>query len=406
MKRLNVRLQWSPDDVIDVGQLAHADRRIHFEFAPGFLERGLNPSPFKLPARRGLIEHTDLAFGPLPGVFDDSLPDGWGLLLIDRMLRKQGIDPATVSPLDRLAYVGNHAMGAMTFHPPVDPLGRDESDLDLHELGKNAKAVLEGEATAILPQLMRAGGSPGGARPKVLVGVRGERIISGEGDLPDGFDPWLIKFPAGKDARGSGPVEFAYAAMARAAGINVPETRLFHVARGTSYFGVRRFDREEANRRRHVHTFANLVHANFRIPSTDYLDLLKVTLLLTRNHADVVQAFRQMAFNVAAHNRDDDAKNFSFVMNPLGEWRLSPAYDLTYCAGPGGEHTTTVAGEGRAPNREHVLKVAERSDIGRKEAIQALDGVSAALSRWTTFAKDAGCTQKQARTIAAAFVHL
>jgi serine/threonine-protein kinase HipA len=406
MKKNVVRLQWSPEEVIDVGQLAETDRRVYFEFAPGFLERHLDLSTFKLPRRSGLIEHTDRAFGPLPGLFDDSLPDGWGLILMDRMFRKRKIDPAVVSPLDRLSYVGTRAMGALTFHPPNNDLERDEELLNLYELGQNARAVLAGEATAVLPQLMRAGGSPGGARPKVLVGVQGEQIISGETDLPAGFDPWIVKFTAKADGRDAGRIEFAYAAMARAAGIHVPETRLLQVEKGNSYFAVRRFDRGPANQRLHVHTFGNLIQTNFRIPSTDYVQLLKVTLMLTRNRADVAQAFRQMAFNIAAHNRDDHAKNFAFIMNHVGEWSLSPAYDLTHSAGPGGEHTMTVAGEGRAPNREHALEVAEEAEIERREAIRILGEVNAAITGWPMFADEAGCSQRRSRAVAKKFAHL
>ena len=406
MKKISIRLRWSPDDVVDVGHIAEADRRIYLEFAPSFLDRPLQLSPFKLPLRSGLIEHTDRAFGPLPGLIDDSLPDGWGRLLMDRMFRKRGLDPAAVSPLDRLSYVGTHAMGALTFHPPTNDFERDERLLDLTELGRNAQEVLSGESAAVLPALMRAGGTPGGARPKVLIGFDGKRIISGEDDLPAGYDHWIVKFPSHADAPDAGSVEFAYAAMARAAGICVPETRLFRVAKGESYFGVRRFDREPGNRRLHVHTFGNLIQTNFRIPSTDYVQLLNVTLALTRNRADVVQAFRQMAFNIAAHSRDDHAKNFAYIMNPLGEWSLSPAYDLVHSAGPGGEHTMTVAGEGRAPTREHVMNVARQADISRRKALEILDQMNEALTDWPKFAGEAGCTLKRCRDIAETFTKL
>ncbi len=406
MKKMDVRLQWSARDVIQVGQLAEADRRIFFEFDAEFLDRGLNLSPFKLPLRPGLIEHVDRVPGALPGLIDDSLPDGWGRLLMDRMFRKRGIEPAAVSPLDRLAYLGTRTMGALTYHPPEDDLDRDERVLDLHELGMNAQAIFAGETAVVLPQLLRAGGSPGGARPKVLVGIRGDTIVSGEDDLPDEFEHWIVKFAGREDARDAGPVEYAYAAMARKAGIDFPETRLFRAGKGHSYFGVRRFDRPLKNRRLHVHTFGNLMQVNFRIPSTDYADLLRATLALTRNHVDVVRAFRRMVFNIAAHNRDDHAKNFAFVMNAAGEWALSPAYDLTHSAGPGGEHTMTVAGEGRTPGREHVLKVAEQFEIRAKDAASIIEEVNAAISGWKTLADEAGCTKRRARAIWGSFTRL
>ena len=398
MKKVTVQLRRSPDESVVVGQLAEVDRRIYFEYDAGFLHRGLAISPFRLPPRAGLIEHVDRAFGPLPGLIDDSLPDGWGLLLMDRMFRRRGVDPASVSPLDRLSYLGTRTMGALTYHPAAD-VEHDDRLIDLHEIGKNAEQIYAGEAVEVLPQLMRAGGSPGGARPKVLVGFRGDDVISGEEDLPDGYEHWIVKFSAKADVRDPGPMEFAYAQMARAAGIDVPETRLFPVARNRRYFGVRRFDRAAGNRRVHVHTFGNLIHANFRIPSTDYADLLNVTSALTRNHQDVLRVFRLMAFNVAAHNRDDHAKNFAFVMNEAGEWSLAPAYDLGLAPGPGGEHSMTVLGEGRSPTRQHVLKLAEQSGIRSKDAAAIVEQVNDAVSKWRQFASDAGCTRSTTATV-------
>lgn len=412
MRELTVRLQRTPGDTLSVGRLAEQDHRIYFEYDDAFLDTGIELSPFKLPTQPGLIEHRDLSFGPLPGVFDDSLPDGWGLLLMDRHFRRQGIDPATLSPLDRLAYLGTRTMGALTYHPPSrEQPEHDDLLIDLYDLGCNAEEVLEGDAAEVLPDLMRAGGSPGGARPKVLVGVHDNRIISGENDLPERFlasggEHWIVKFAARADARDAGPVEYAYSLMARAAGIDMPPTRLFEVKHGRSvrrYFGVQRFDRPrnaDGNRRIHMHTFANLIHANFRIPSTDYADLFKVTQALTRNHADLLRLFRLMLFNIAAHNRDDHAKNFAFTLDDqTGEWSLAPAYDLTHSPGPGGEHTTTILGEGRQPTRDHCLKLATQFGLKPRETSPIIDQVNAAITRWPHFADQASCTKKIATTI-------
>lgn len=405
MRRLTVRLRHSPEDSVVVGTLAEHQRRIYFEFDAAFLASGLNLSPFKLPLRSGLIEHTDLAFGPLPGLFDDSLPDGWGLLLMDRRFRGKGIDSATLSPLDRLAYLGTRTMGALTYHPPHE-VDRDGGLLDLHELGTNAEDVLAGDAVVVLPQLMQAGGSPGGARPKVLIGIHDDRIVSGEDDLPDGLVHWIVKFAAREEARDAGPVEYAYSLMARAAGLELPEARLFELGRGRRsrrYFAVARFDRGTGNRRVHVHTFGNLIHANFRIPSTDYADLFKVTRALTRNHDQIRKLFRRMVFNVAAHNRDDHSKNFAFMLDhSTGEWSLTPAYDLTYSPGPGGEHTTSLLGEGKCPTREHCLELAGQVGLRRHETTPIIDQVNASIARWRDFAGQAGCTRQITSTIGAA----
>ena len=402
MKKLDVRLTRSPDDSMHVGTLAEDRGRVYFEYAADFLATGLNLSPFRLPFEPGLFEHRDREFGPLPGVFDDSLPDGWGLLLMDRHFRSLGRNLAEISPLDRLAWLGTRTMGALTYHPPASRDDSDASVFDLHDLARQSQEILAGSAVDVLPQLLKAGGSPGGARPKVLVGYNPDTgaVISGEDDLPEGFEHWIVKFMAKEDSPDAGAVEYAYSLMARQAGIDMPPTRLFETAKGEHFFGIRRFDRD-GNRRYHIHTFGNLIHSNFRIPSADYADLLKATSLLTRNHQDVLRAFRRMAFNVLAHNRDDHVKNFAFILDDKnGDWALTPAYDLLFTPGPGGEHTMTIAGEGRNPNRPHMLKLAQQAEISKREATVIIDEVQAAVGNWTDHAAQAGVRQTTADQIA------
>lgn len=404
MKRLEVRFGRGPGDAPRVGTLAEDRGRVYFEYTATWLERGHSLSPFKLPSAPGLHEHTDRRFGPLPGLFDDSLPDGWGLLLQDRHFARLDRPLAAIGPLERLSYLGSRTMGALTYHPPA---AREEDGggvFALHDLAKNAQEVLTGGAAEVLPALLRAGGSPGGARPKVLVGYdpAKDTVVSGEADLPPGAEPWIVKFPSRPEEAHAGPVEQAYALMARAAGIAMPETRLFPTAEGERFFGARRFDRDGA-RRRHVHTFGNLIHADFRVHSNDYADLLKVTARLTRNHADVLRAFRLAAFNVAAHNRDDHVKNFAFLLDDAtGDWCLSPAYDLTFSHGPGGEHSLTVAGEGRRPGSGDLARLAAGAGIPPREAGAIVEEVRAAVARWDVHAAAAGVVNGIRRRIGAA----
>jgi serine/threonine-protein kinase HipA len=402
MKKLDVRLTRSPGDVLPVGTLAEDRGRVYFQYAAAFLATGLNLSPFRLPFEAALFEHTDRDFGPLPGLFDDSLPDGWGLLLMDRHFRSRGLNLAEVSPLDRLSWLGTRTMGALTYHPPAKRENVDASVFDLHNLARNSQEILAGTVAEVLPQLLRAGGSPAGARPKVLVGFSPATggVISGEDDLPDGFEHWIVKFPAKADTPDAGAVEYAYSLMARESGIDMPPTRLFETPHGDRFFGVKRFDRA-GQRRFHIHTFGNLIQSNFRIPSADYADLLKVTSLLTRNHQDVLRAFRLMVFNVLAHNRDDHVKNFAFIMDDgTGEWRLSPAYDLLFTPGPGGEHTMTLAGEGKNPGRSQMLRLAEQAGVSKQEFSGIIDQVRAVVAGWTRFAAEAGASASSIRQIA------
>lgn len=387
MKELNVYLNFSETDKIFVGILAESGNRIFFEYDASFLLDPLWLSPYKLPPKPGLFEHKDKDFGPVFGLFDDSLPDGWGLLLMDRFLRKQGVDADRLSVLDRLAFLGRHTMGALIYEPAAKHEKTDKH-LDLEALARHSRQIMEGEAVDILPALMKAGGSPGGARPKILAGVKGNTLLSDEHDLPPGFEPWMIKFNSTQDSPDAGAVEFAYSMMAKQAGIIMPETRLFESGPQNRYFGIKRFDRNH-NHRFHVHTFGNLIHSNFRTPECDYETFLKVVLDLTKNHKDLEKGFRRMIFNVMANNRDDHVKNFAFMLDAKKEWALTPAYDLTFSKGPGGEHSMSISGEGGTPGKKEVLCLGEKTGLPFHKIRDIIGEVGASIERWPEFAKAA-----------------
>jgi len=392
LKTLKVFFNRSKNDKFIVGQLAESKNRIYFEYDPSFLAGPLNLSPYTLPPEPGLHEHKDRNFGPLFGLFDDSLPDGWGLLLMDRFLRKQGVNIERLSALDRLSFLGKSTMGALTYEPAVKHEKYDDI-IDLKILAEQSRQIIEGKSARVLPLLMKAGGSPGGARPKLLVGINNNRIISGEDDLPQDFEYWIIKFDSKNDFIDAGAVEYAYSLMAGEAGIFMPKTRLFELDTGERFFGVKRFDRKN-NQRFHVHTFGNLIHSNFRIPGCDYETFLKVVLDLTRNHQDLERAFRQMIFNVLANNRDDHVKNFAFMIDENQEWTLTPAYDLIYSNGPGGEHSMSLAGEGRNPGSKEIFKLGRQQGLATIKINDCLEQVMAAVKEWSTYARTAGVTEQ------------
>ncbi len=386
MKKLSVIYRKEKGDTFPVGQLAMSGHRVYFEYDPSFLAESLWLSPFKLPPKPGLFEHIDRNFGSLFGLFDDSLPDGWGLMLMDRFFAKQGIDVASISILHRLAFLGTATMGALTYEPALTHEKESSSAFDLHLLAQQSREIIEGRSDTVLPQLMRAGASPGGARPKVLVGVDGEKIISGEDDLPGGFEHWIVKFNSENDLADAGAVEYAYSLMAKDAGIVMPETRLFRTKTGERFFGIKRFDRQ-GNRRYHVHTLGNMLHVNYRIPSMDYQAFFKVIKVLTKNHQDLLRGFRQMIFNVLSNNRDDHVKNFAFMINDSQEWTLTPAYDLTYSPGPGGEHSMTVAGEGQQPGSGDFMRLGKESGLSTNEINHCLERVFLAVKKWRDHAQ-------------------
>ena len=367
-KSLNVI--YRPRDML-VGNLIQHGNEIMFNYSGEFMDSGLNLSPFKLKFAPGL-QRSDARFRQyLHGVFDDSLPDGWGVLLMDKELRRIGMRD-TISPLDRLAFIGDNAMGALSYQPSIDHKDNNRELFDICKIAEDSIRFFDGETDDILPILARAGGSPGGARPKALIGLKGDKIISGESSLPEGYEPWLIKFAAKKEAATAGYMEYAHYRMAIDAGLKMMESRLFDVD-GVQYFGTKRFDRI-GNKRVHFHTVGNLVDANFREPALDYEALLRITRVLTRNRKDELMMFRLMVFNVAIENRDDHAKNFSFLMDDNGTWRMAPAYDLTRSVHLR-EHSTSVAGKGRDITRADMLAVASESGISLSDAHEIMDQV-------------------------------
>lgn len=401
MRRLEVRLD-DGGTAVTLGTLAERDRRVFFEYDAGFVDRGIEISPLKLPLRAGVQEGPPTPFEGLFGVFSDSLPDGWGMLLMDRDFRQRGISRERVTQVDRLAYIGSRGMGALTYHPTTGPKDAGTDEVELDELSAQAVVVLEGSTGEVLPELLRAGGSPGGARPKVVVGYReGDgRLISGSDRLPDGYRGYIVKFGSREDHADAGVVELAYARMAEAAGLEVPASCLFHTPAGARYFGAARFDRPPGGRR-HVHTLAGLLHANFRYPEVDYEAYLRATLYVTRDQTAVVQGFRRMVFNVLACNRDDHSRNFAFLMEPDGVWRHTPAYDLTFSRGPGGEHTMAVAGEGRQPTRRHFSDLAAKMAIPAAQRDAVIEQVAQAVARWPGVAGELGVDETLAAEIQA-----
>jgi serine/threonine-protein kinase HipA len=396
LRKLEVRLEHARGDDDLVGHLVEHRGQVGFEYAASYLNSGRSISPLKLPLQPGLVWAPTQ--GRLHGVFDDALPDGWGMLLMDRHFRRAGVDAPGVGALDRLAYLGARTMGALTFHPPADDRPVITDFLDLQRLADAADQVLEGEASELLPQLQQAGGTPGGARPKVLVALRGDQMRAGAELPPEGHESWLIKFSGRHEPADTGAVEHVYANLARRAGISMPETRLFSTSTGQRFFGVRRFDRAGSTRL-HTHTLAGLLNADFRVPNLDYDHFLRVTAQLTRSHLDVTEAFRRMLFNVLAYNRDDHGKNTSYIMDRDGAWSLAPAYDLTFASGPGGHHTMAIHGETLRPSWRDMLALAHPAGIDERAAVGILEQVRAALHGWTaearTHAVDEGIIARQ-----------
>lgn len=382
-----------------VGRLAFRQRQVLFEYDPAFIASGIELSPIKLPLKAGVFTTPDMIFDGLYGVFNDSLPDGWGRLLLERAVERHGIRRGQLNVLDRLTFVGRNGMGALSYEPDRSLDAGGGAPLALDRLAEESAMVLAGESEEVFEELLRLNGSSAGARPKIVaqVSANKSKIVHGDAALKPGFEHWIIKFASSLDPRDMGPIEYAYNLMAKEAGVDVPETYLFRT-RKRGYFGVKRFDRR-GGERIHMHSLSGLIHADHRVPALDYNLILRVVLALTRNVAEAEKAYALACFNVLAHNRDDHAKNFSFLLNGTHSWAFAPAYDLTFSDGPGGEQSTMVMGEGRDPGVEHLKALGKEHNL--KNAPRILAKVQAAVSRWRHYAAAAGVTARSMKEIAA-----
>jgi serine/threonine-protein kinase HipA len=398
---LNVFLRWNSYDTQIVGRLAYRDRVAYLEYDETFSNSGTELSPVHHQTEPGLLRPHDIGvFEGLHGVFNDSLPDGWGRLLVDRLARQLQIDPATLTPLDRLACIGERGIGALCYAPALDVLDKTKSTLDLDKLALGSRLVLQGHISDVISELWQVGGSPGGARPKALIAVdEGGHAIHGTEATPKDHIPYLVKFAGPDDPQDIGPIEQAYAKMAQAANVHMPQTRLLQGTQGRSYFAARRFDRD-GSKRFHVHSASGLLYADIRLPSLDYQDLIALTRFVTRDQRECRAMFTLAVFNVLAHNRDDHARQFSFIMEPGGTWRLAPAYDLTFASGPGGEHSTSVLGHGKSITRSHLTALGKKADLKDRDIEDIIDVVAEAISYWSRFAKECGVSTASRRRIA------
>lgn len=343
-----------------VGTLAlTASGVLAFEYDAAWIEDGYSISPLSLPLEKRVFVAGRHPLDGVFGVFDDSLPDGWGRLLVDRLFRSKGIDPLEVGPIGRLAVVGSSGMGALEYEPSVSPARGDHS-VDLDEVAEECRSLLESDFSEDLDTLFELGGSSGGARPKILTKVDGE--------------DWIIKFPSSSDVCDIGLREYNVSLAARSCGVEMAETRLFPSKYCAGYFGTKRFDRilgEDGRPRRvHMASAGALLETSHRTPNLDYDLLMRLTLRLTDDFGAVERLYRLMCFNVYVGNKDDHAKNFAFLFDEAAHsWVLSPAYDLTRNAGMGGEHATMVNGKGSLIEDDDLLAVAKRA------------GMSASLAR-------------------------
>lgn len=332
----------------EVGTLALTPEGLcAFEYSGTWLNNGVSISPFELPIKESVfIARPEPFYGGF-GVFDDSLPDGWGLLIQDRYLQGRGINPQSLNLLDRLALVGTQGRGALEFHPDRSLIS-DADYIDFERLSRESEEILRNKKYSGegIEEFQKRGGSPGGARPKVTVKYEGKE--------------WLVKFPSLEDGKDIGKLEYEISILAQKSGIEMPETRLFE----GKYFGVERFDRNEGEKL-HVVSVAGLLRADYRLPSIDYYHIFKIASVLSHNQEDLWKIYRLMVFNYLIDNNDDHAKNFSFIYRN-NEWRFSPAYDLLPSNGINGFRTTSI-NDSITPQKKDLIELGGKFGLKEKD---------------------------------------
>jgi serine/threonine-protein kinase HipA len=389
-----------------------------FRYTPEFRKRGIEPSPLQMPVEDRTFLFTDLpieTYRRLPAMLSDALPDDFGNALINRWMADRGITSDEITPLDRLAYMSNRAMGALQFKPARGPATRIPTAIQMSELVNEARKAVKGtieddeHANAALRHIIEVGTSAGGARAKAVIAwnPKTEEIRAGQLAAPPGFEHWLLKFDGiGKDndlgsSQDYGRIEYAYHLMARAAGITMTDSRLLQ-ENGRAHFMTRRFDREDEDVRHHAQTLCAMSHIDYKkIGTNSYSQLFDTVNRLKLPYSDREEVFRRMVFNVMGRNCDDHSKNFSFRLKQGGAWELAPAYDVTFAHNPGSkwtrQHLMSVNGKFTDFRLRDLLAVADRFAIGTASPV--IDQVRKAINAWPRHARQAGVGMKQLQNI-------
>lgn len=389
----------------DVGTIFLTDRDSYsFVYSDEWINIGIELSPLVMPLGRDVYRFPNLnrdTYYGLPGLIADSLPDKFGNSVIDAYMQQNGISPLSVTSLQRLAYVGRHAMGAMEFEPADKASHNGEhykEPLAMRDIVESARRIINSEFTEVRSEFFGIGSLAGGARAKAVIGYNPQtcNIVSGQLDVPEGYTHYLIKLDGTDGSHGVyGRRESAYLSMARAAGIQTPDHFLFEDD-GQAHLMVKRFDRTESGEKVHMQSLCGLAYLDFNQRMvTEYSTFLRIIRQLNMGADSLEEAARRMAFNVLGVNRDDHTKNQSFLMDRDGRWSLSPAYDLAFAWNEAPDswthqHQMLVNGKARGITRQDMRDAVKQVDIRPARMDEIIDQVDAALAEWPRFAEGAG----------------
>jgi len=406
--RLDVYRTLTTGEQVLVGVMAQNRQGTFFQYQADYLQKFGNLSPFKLKADTSLqLAPAEPHLG-LHGVFADSLPDGWGMLLMDRLFRQHRLLPSQVTAMDRLAFVGNRGMGALSFQPESELSVQNPHELfDLNTLGTEAQLFFDGHTEDVLAALVQAGSS-GGARPKAQLYFASNDSQRCSTTTFENAEAWLVKFTSERLALGheEGICEAAYLKLAKTVGIDVPDWKLLESTDATEtrhWLALKRFDvtsNKHVEGRLHLHSTCGLLDANFRLPSLDYEDLIKVSSALCKSPAAGQQQFKRAVFNLFALNQDDHSKNSAFLQADNGQWQLAPFYDVTFSPSAYGEHATAFVGYGKRPMLKAMQKLAAQANFANwSQAQQVIQEIVEVMQQFPVVAKELGVSEQTIKLI-------
>lgn len=398
-----------------------------FEYDKKFASGNLQVAPIKMPLSSKIFSFPELwgtaTFKGMPGLLADSLPDRYGNELINIWLARNGRPENSLNPVELLCFIGNRGMGALEFEPSTLAAKGTSHSLELSSLIETTMKLLESreqfethtdhDMQDVLLDVLKMGTSAGGARPKAVIAYNEATgmIRSGQTLRESGYEHWLIKFDGVNDTQfgaiyGYGRVEMAYYKMATDAGIEMTESRLIE-EEGRAHFMTKRFDRKNGNEKLHMQTFCAMQHYDFsRISSYSYEQLFQTMRLLKLSYAEAEQMYRRMVFNVFARNCDDHTKNFAFLMEPDGKWKLSPAYDICHAYRPESEwvsqHNLSINGKRKGFTKDDLRTIAKQNAIRNPEGI--ISDVLDMVKKWPEYAKRYGVEEKLAKAIDATLI--
>ena len=413
----------------DIGAVSWLDEREVgvFQYLPEFVRSRIEVAPLMMPLREEPYEFPALprdAFRGLPGLLADSLPDKFGNAVIDAWLASRGRTPSSYNPVDRLCYIGTRGMGALEFRPARSGPGGSSSPVEIERLVRLANEILDERSSIegrfsgaddrqVIEDILRVGSSAGGARAKAILAWNEETGEFRSGQIPNdpGFTYWLMKFDGVdnnmdrdvKDPQGYGLIEYAYYLMAQDAGVAMSPCRV-HYEGGRAHFMTKRFDRTDTGAKLHMQTLGAIMHFDYNARGANsYEQSMQAMRRMDMPTDDIEQQLRRAAFNVLARNQDDHVKNIAFLMNQSGEWRLSPAFDVTYSYRPDSEwvsrHLMSINGKRDDFVHDDLVALAASASIKKTRAGDIIDDVAVTVDKWPAFAASAGVPESTAKRI-------